>query len=284
VTRRGTVRVDGGRIAYTEHGEGDQPLVLIHGLMLSQRMHRANATVLAERGHRVITVDLLGHGLASRPRDMTLYSMRQFADQLVALLDALGIEEAIVGGTSLGANVTLEMAVRHPERVLAMVVEMPVLDNALPAAAWTFVPLMTLFTLGAPVARGISRAARLIPSRLVPEWIDIALDVVRSDPGPNGALLQGLLYGEVAPHRDQRRRLNAPALVIGHRRDPLHPFGDSDTLVRELPSGTLVQASSILELRLRPQRLLGVIDAFLTEQWEAAGHPVGRPARSARAS
>ena len=265
-TRRGTVRVEGGRIAFTDRGDpADPAFVLLHGLMLSQRMHERSAEILAGRGHRVVTVDLLGHGASSRPRDMTLYSMRQFAGQVVAVLDRLGIDDAAIGGTSLGANVTLEVAVRHPRRVRAMVVEMPVLDNALPAAAWTFVPLMTLFTLGEPVARAVSLAARAIPSWALPFWVDVAVDVVRLDPRPSGALLQGLLYGQAAPHRDERRTLVQPALVIGHRRDPLHPFSDSDMLVRELPSARLVEASSLLELRLRPARLLGVIAGFLDE-------------------
>jgi pimeloyl-ACP methyl ester carboxylesterase len=265
-TRRGTVRVEGGRVAFTDRGDPAAPAyLLLHGLLLSQRMHERSAEILADGGHRVITVDLLGHGVSSRPQDMTLYSMRQFAEQVVAVLDELGLEDAAIGGTSLGANVTLEVAVHHPQRVRAMVVEMPVLDNALPAAAWTFVPLMTLTTLGAPLARAITVAARAVPSWALPFWIDVAVDVLRLDPGPSGALLQGLLYGQAAPHRDERLRLTQPALVIGHHRDPLHPFSDSDMLVRELPSARLVQASSLLELRLRPERLLGVISDFLDE-------------------
>src|SRR5262249_8737538 len=99
------------------------------GLLLSQRMHAANALELARRGHRVITPDLLGHGRSSRPQDMTLYSMRQFGEQVVALLDHLDIDEAVIGGASLGANTALQVAVDRPDRVRAMVVEMPVLDN-----------------------------------------------------------------------------------------------------------------------------------------------------------
>ena len=49
-----------------------------------------------------------------------------------------------------------------------------------------------------------------------------------------------------------RRAIAAPALVIGHARDPIHPFSDSDALIAELPNARLVQASSILELRLAP--------------------------------
>ncbi|HET9052266.1 MAG TPA: alpha/beta fold hydrolase [Candidatus Dormibacteraeota bacterium] len=264
VTRRGTVAVPGGRIAYTDRGDASAPaFVLIHGLLLSQRMHERGAAWLAERGHRVITPDLLGHGASSRPADMTVYSIRQFAGQVVALLDHLGLATAAVGGTSLGANVALETAVRDPERVRAMVVEMPVLDNALPAAAWTFVPIMTLCTFAEPAARMVSRGARAVPSRLLPYWVDVAADVLRQEPRPSGAVLQGLLYGQAAPHRDERRALRQPALVIGHRRDPLHPFSDSGALAKELRNARLVEASSILELRLNPERLLGVIAEFL---------------------
>jgi pimeloyl-ACP methyl ester carboxylesterase len=281
-TRRGTVRVEGGHIAYSDWGHPHAPaFVLLHGLLLSQRMHERNAALLAEQGVRVITVDLLGHGSSSRPGDMTLYSMRQFAEQVVAVLDHLDLDDAAVGGTSLGANVTLEVAVRHPERVRAMVVEMPVLDNALPAAAWTFVPLMTLCTVGEPVARLVTRAARAVPSWAMPFWLDVGLDVLRLEPGPSGALLQGLLYGQAAPHRDERRALRQPALVIGHRRDPLHPFSDSDALVREVRGARLVEASSIFELRARPQRLLGIIAEFLDGTAASRHSRTRRPARRA---
>ena len=50
---------------------------------------------------------------------------------MVALLDHLEIDEAVVDGTSLGANTTLEVAALAPERLRGMVLEMPVLDNAL---------------------------------------------------------------------------------------------------------------------------------------------------------
>ena len=59
---------------------------------------RLRAT-LAERGHRVITLDLLGHGESDRPRDMWRYSMPIFAREVVALLDHLELDEAVVGGT-----------------------------------------------------------------------------------------------------------------------------------------------------------------------------------------
>src|SRR5918911_1470230 len=99
-------RHDGQRLAYTIHGRGSRTTVLLPGLLLSQKMQIPLARALAEHGNRVITLDLLGHGASDRPREMWRYSMQAFARQTVALLDHLNIDEAVVGGTSLGANVT----------------------------------------------------------------------------------------------------------------------------------------------------------------------------------
>ena len=70
--------LDGQRLAYTVHGEGPRLTVLLHGLLFNQRMHEALARALAARGHRVVTLDLLGHGDSDRPRDKWRYSMPAF--------------------------------------------------------------------------------------------------------------------------------------------------------------------------------------------------------------
>src|SRR5271165_5770624 len=134
---------EGQRIAYTEFGGGPaaltrtgargrtarsaraaRPLILLHGLLFSQEMHRPLAEDLAARGNHVITLDLLGHGRSDRPRDMWRYSMALYGAQVVALLDHLEIDRAAVMGTSLGANAALEMAGRSPERLQGLVIEM----------------------------------------------------------------------------------------------------------------------------------------------------------------
>src|SRR3954469_21054099 len=133
---------DGQRLSYEEHGEGPKITVLLHGLLLSKRMHEPLARDLAARGNRVVTLDLLGHGASDRPRDKWRYSMPAFGREVVALLDHLDEPEAVVMGTSLGANVALEVASQDPERLRGMVVEMPVLDHALIGCAIAFTPLM----------------------------------------------------------------------------------------------------------------------------------------------
>ncbi len=258
---------EGRRLAYTVYGEGPRTTVLLHGLLLSQKMHRPLARALAREGNRVVTLDLLGHGQSDRPRDMAAYSMPFFGEQVISLLDHLEIDEAVLAGTSLGANTTLEAAAAHPERVRGMVVEMPVLDNALLGCAIAFTPLMCALTFGEPIMKGVSWATRKLPTGRV--WgADVLLDTVRQQPGPSAAVLQGLFFGRVAPHREIRRTIAAPALVIGHDRDPVHPFSDSDALVSELPNARLLRADSLFELRLTPERLTGEISGFLDECWK----------------
>ncbi|MGB7051309.1 MAG: hypothetical protein WBG41_07060, partial [Acidimicrobiales bacterium] len=58
-----------------------------------------------------------------------------------------------------------------------------------------------------------------------------------------------------------------PALVIGHQVDRIHPFHDAEQLSRRLPRAELLQANSIFELRMRPERLTSEIDAFLDRVW-----------------
>ena len=277
------------RLVYDEYGAGRRPIVLLHGLLLSRRMHAPLARELARRGNRVLCLDLLGHGDSDRPPDMWRYSMPAFAQQVAALLDHAELDEAVVAGTSLGANVSLEVAVRDASRVRGLVIEMPVLDNALLACALAFTPLLAGLTLGEPVARLLARAAR-VPPRGISHLADIALDAVAQDPRASASVLQGILFGRTAPARDERRSIDARALVIGHPRDPVHPFSDSDMLVRELPRGRLLEANSILELRLAPERLTGEIAAFVDECWRPVGASArggsggGGRARSRRAS
>jgi pimeloyl-ACP methyl ester carboxylesterase len=259
---------DGRRIAYTVHGDGPRTCVLVHGLLFTQRLHERLAAELARRGHRVVTVDLLGHGASDRPADVQAYSMGTFARQVVGLLDHLGVEKAVVGGMSLGANTTLEVAALAPDRLQGMVIEMPVLDHALLGCALAFTPAIVATTVGEPAMRVVQAVARRVPR--LPWFPDQLVDLVRQDPAPSGAVLQGLLFARIAPPSEERRTFTAPTLIIGHRRDPVHPFSDSGALHEELVNSRLVEASSILELRLTPDRLTEEIATFLDACWADA--------------
>lgn len=261
-------RFDGQRLAYTVYGDGERATVLLPGLLLSQQMQAPLARHLAARGNRVITLDPLGHGRSDRPLESWRYSMASFGRQTVALLDHLELDRAIVGGTSLGANITLEVALQAPERLAGMLIEMPVLDNAVAACAAAFTPLLFALKFGEPAMRALARGAAALSRAPLPFLLDIGIDALAQDPAPSAAVLGGVLYGRVAPDHEQRRSFSAPALIIGHPRDPVHPFSDAGMLAAELPDARLLHARSILELRLRPKRLTAEIAGFMRGCWE----------------
>jgi pimeloyl-ACP methyl ester carboxylesterase len=257
----------GRRISYQSFGSGPRVVVLIHGLLMDGRMYTNLARTLVASGYRVVLADMYGHGASDQPHDMTAYSMTQYGHDVIALLDHLGVREAVVGGTSLGANVTLEAAVAAPERVRAMFLEMPVLEHGIAAAAAAFVPLALALRVSRPTMRAVAWLTRKIPRTHF--LVDVLIDFVRRDPSASLAVLDGLTFGRIAPPGSERRKLTMPALVVGHPRDPIHPFGDADCTARELAGGRLVQAGSIYEWRLRPHRLDQELLKFLDEVWAA---------------
>lgn len=278
-----TFMYEGHQIAYSEYGEGPRTVVLIHGLLLAQTMHAPLAEHLAAHGSRVITLDLLGHGHSDRPTEMWEYSMIGYGRQILALLDHLEVDQAVLFGTSLGANSALEAASVAPERVRGLIVEMPVLDNALLGCAISFTPPLIALTFAAPVMRAVAAVASRVPRGPLPLLAQIGLDVIAQDPKPSASIMQGLFFGRVAPPREVRKTLKVPALIIGHRRDPIHPFSDAGMLADEMPHAKLLEANSIIELRVEPERLTGEIDEFVEGCWTPKKAPARRRAPAKRA-
>src|SRR6187431_2888609 len=154
----------GQRLAYEVYGEGPRNV-----LLLPSRMHQPLARDLADRGNRVITLDLLGHGESDKPRDMWRYSIPIFGREVVALLDHLEVDEAVVGGTSLGANTTLEVAALAPSRVRGLLISL---------------------TFGSPITSPVAALLRRVP-RVMGHYPDVLLDWLSREPGPSAAILQG---------------------------------------------------------------------------------------------
>jgi pimeloyl-ACP methyl ester carboxylesterase len=267
--RIGQLFVDGDRLEFTEYGAGDRWVVLLHGQLMARRMHQPLARAIAGAGFHVVTVDLLGHGRSDRPLDPKGYSMTAFGEQVVALLDHLGAEQAVIGGTSLGANVSLEVADVAPERVRGLLLEMPVLDNALEAGLVAFGQLMFLARF-LPLSVALTRrVSRLVPRGAVPFWAGIALDTLDQRPAPMAATIHGIFFGRIAPSSKRRRQVQAPALVVGHSHDPIHPAADAAMLADELPNARFVEAHGILEWRVSPARLTAEAVDFVSSCWSA---------------
>lgn len=264
---------DGHRIEFTEYGGGDRWVVLVHGQLMPRSMHQPLARALAMAGNRVVTIDLLGHGRSDRPEDPLIYSMTAFAEQVIGLLDHLEIDRAVIGGTSLGANVSLEVAVEAPARVQGLILEMPVLNNALEAGLVAFAPLMFVARAAPFTVRAVRALTRAVPRGIVPFWIGVGLDTCNQRPAALAATVHGIFFGRIAPSAVQRAGIQAPALVVGHPRDPIHPAADAAMLAEELPDSEFVEARNILEWRARPKRINDLCIRFLERVFDADAVP-----------
>ena len=266
----GMFESQGVRLYYEIHGHGPRVLVFMHGILMDANMNRRLANDLAARGNRVILLDLPGHGLSEKPKRASFHRMDTYAEHVVALLDHLGVDRAVIGGVSLGGNVSLLVAALAPERVQGLVIEMPVLEWALPAAAITFIPMLLAVHFARPVVRRAAALFRRLP---------------RTGIGP------ARQHDEHAVQRPGRDR---PPSSTGSWPDPsprpstsvppwTSPAWSSATgstgstrstmpssWPARLPQGRLVEANSLLELRMRPERLTDQIAEFLDGVWLAA--------------
>jgi pimeloyl-ACP methyl ester carboxylesterase len=147
-----------------------------------------------------------------------------------------------------------------------LILEMPVLEWAVPGAGLVFLPLLLGVHYLARLVTLIGELPRRLPR--TSSWVIEGLRApIALRPEESAAILHGLFVGPIAPTVEQRRAITAPALVIGHQADFIHPFSDAKNLEEQLRYARLVQAASMLELRVRPERLVGEIVRFLDEVW-----------------
>jgi pimeloyl-ACP methyl ester carboxylesterase len=266
------------RLSYEIYGSGDRVLVWLHGLLLDANLSRTLARALAAQGNRIVLLDLLGHGRSDKPRHASPHRMDLYAEQVLCLLDELALDQVVLGGVSLGTNVSLLTAVRAPERVRGLILEMPVLERAVPAAALVFLPLLLEAHYARPALRLFSWAVSRLPSTGFGP-LDSLIRAVASDPDETAAVLHGVLLGPIAPTVEQRRSITAPALVLGHGIDLIHSFGDAQRLARQLPDAKLIRTRTFAELWVWPARLTAEITEFLDRVWadgESAEPAAGR--------
>jgi pimeloyl-ACP methyl ester carboxylesterase len=119
----------GVRLAAQERGEG-LPVVLLHGLTATRRYVVMGSSALERSGHRVISYDARAHGHSSPAPAAEDYGYELLGADLEAVLDAFGVQRAVLAGASMGAHTSLWLALHRPERVGGLVVITPAYENA----------------------------------------------------------------------------------------------------------------------------------------------------------
>ncbi|HEV3470879.1 MAG TPA: alpha/beta fold hydrolase [Pyrinomonadaceae bacterium] len=231
------INVRGIEIAYEEAGRGE-PVVLLHGFPFNRTLWREQAAALAER-FRVITPDLRGHGESSVAEGPA--TMEEMAEDVAALLDALGVGRAVVGGLSMGGYVTLAFCRRFPERVRALV-----LADTRPQGDTEDGRRAREETARRALEEGMEPIAdSMLPKLLAPATLAGRPDVVgrvramilSTKPEGAAAALRGM-----AVRRDQTDwlgEISVPTLIVVGREDGLTPPSDSETMRAKIKGARL---------------------------------------------
>lgn len=229
---------DGLHFHYIDRGEG-LPFVFQHGL--TGDVTQPLGLYEEQPGIRFIALDCRAHG-ATRPLgDPDKLNFSTFADDIVALLDHLEIDRAVVGGISMGAGVALNLTLRYPDRVRGLIVSRP---------AWLTTPLP-------PGLRAHVFAARLMQEYGGPAGRERYLEsdmyhhIHQEAPHVADGLLAAFDQPERAVRLDRLPRdcpnhdalewhtISVPALVLGNHHDMVHPFSYAETLAQAIPGAEL---------------------------------------------
>ncbi len=255
VTHHRTTRVGGVDIFYREAGPADAPVVvLLHGFPTSSRMYRNLIPALAGR-YRVIAPDYPGFGQSGTPdRKQFQYTFSRFAELMDGLLSQLGVDRYALYVQDYGAPVGYRLALRHPERVSALVVQN---GNAYEEGLKEFWnPLKAYWADGSKEHREALRAG-LTPAATKSQYVDGVSDVSRIDPDSwvhDQALLDRpgvdeimldlfkdygtnvALYPQFQKYfRDHR----PPTLIVWGKNDVIFPADGARPYLRDLPDAEL---------------------------------------------
>jgi len=229
---------DGISFNYRDIGNG-LPFVFQHGL--GGDVNQPCDLLSPPAGIRLIAFDCRGHGETEPLGPEDKIAIASFADDLAALLDHLKIERAVLGGISMGAAVSVNFALRRPERVLGLVQSRP---------AWLAGPNhdnARFFNYVAHLLRehGASRGREIFcKSEIYREVFAESPDVASSLAGQfdNEHAVKRSIRLERIPldapyqHLDELSAVRVPTIVLANREDPIHPFQYGETISQQIPA------------------------------------------------
>lgn len=224
--------------------EDPAPIVLMHGMGSSLHAWEGWAAAL-KHDRRVITFDLPGYGLTG-PSPDRLYGGERDVAFVLAVLDRLGVRRAVLGGNSLGAGLTVRIALTHPERVERLIL----VDGGI----WA-VRSEVSFGLGLLETPGINwllshtlpryfvrqglRHAWGDPDKITEALVDRSFELTQRE-GNRRALIDRFTQRRPSPLRDRVPEIRQPTLIMWGRRDRLVPLEAGERLHRQIAGSTLV--------------------------------------------
>ncbi len=237
---------DGIRFSYRTAGAGI-PFVYQHGL--GADVNQPFNLFKPPEGFQLLGFDCRLHGETTSAGNADDISIATFADDMLALLDVLEIEQAIVGGISMGAAVALNFALRFPKRTRGLVLHRPAwLDGPNQRNADIFGFVAKLIKEHDPDAAANELRKSAMYVEVLAESPDCANSLVSQCVAPRAreriSRLERITSDAPNLHRAQWRDINVPVLVLANRQDPIHPFEFGQTLAREIPQAEFHEVTS----------------------------------------
>jgi len=240
------VRSDGVALAGERAGAGPA-VVLLHGLTATRRYVLMGSRLLERSGYEVVAYDARGHGRSAPADEPSAYAYEQLARDLVAVLDGLGLERAILAGASMGAHTALRAALTAPERVIALGLITPAYE---PAAAAGTPELDGWRALAEGLRRdGVEGFVRAYDFSTVPErWRETVERVIsqrlsaHEHPQAVADALEVVPRSRPFATMADLAAVEVPAVVVGSRddADPGHPLALAERYAAALPGAQLV--------------------------------------------
>jgi 3-oxoadipate enol-lactonase len=233
----------GVELAGEETGEG-VPVVLLHGLTATRRYVVMGSKALERSGHRVVAYDARGHGRSSPALVPAAYTYDNLGHDLEAVLDARGIERAVLAGASMGAHTLLWFALRSPDRVAGLVVITPAYDPARNVRFEHWDELADALEQ-AGIEGFVAASAR--PG--IPEsWQETVEKVTRQRLSQHSRLdavadaLRAVPRSRAFDRMDELASIAAPAVVVASadEPDPGHPQAVGEAYAAAIPGARLV--------------------------------------------
>ncbi len=248
--------LDGADLYYEESGAGT-PLLFSHGL--GGDLTQVSGLVTALPGLRTLLLDSRTHGRSLGTTHPGTLHFASMADDAAALLAHLGIHRAVLGGVSMGAGICLAVAQRYPRIPLALILARPAwLDRPMP-------PNLAVFPMIAQLVEQYGREQALAAFEQTAQYQQFT-----QESPATAASLRGLFAGRTeaamvtsfreipasAPVEslENLREIRVPALVLGNRNDPIHPFEMAESLAAALPQAKLETIVSKSEGPIEHQR------------------------------
>ncbi len=227
------------RFWYTESGSG-HPVICIHGNGLNRDLWR-HLTPRLGSGYRSIVYELRGMGESETVGKPGLkFSVKDHADDLNAIMDALGIERAALVAHAFGSFVSMEFAADHPDRVSAMVVfcTSAKIESGTKQRLPAWVETVEREGMAPLVEEAMDRWFVEPFKKAHPEIIDLYRRMVAANP-PMGyaANCRGIIEYDI---RDRLADIRCPTLVVTGQLDRSTPPEDHELIAGRIPNATLV--------------------------------------------